>query len=221
MNYASKENNNTTSRSINYPTVINAIQEAGGITSNANLQKVVLIRKNKGDESFYKKTNLNFLKLIKEGDQIQNPFIFDGDVIKVLKSESADNNSFAKANFSPKSLNIYVVGEVKNPGKLEINPNTPLTQAILAAGGPSNWRANKGKIKLIRINENGTITSKRFKLDFGKGISQQNNPLLREGDTIYVQRNPLAVGGDIVESIAKPASNIVNIYSLLKIINDD
>ena len=67
-------------------------------------------------------------------------------------------------------------------------------QAVLAAGGPTDWRANKGNIQLIRINENGTATAKKFRLDLEKGISQKNNPLLKESDTIFVQRNALAFG---------------------------
>ena len=216
----SKINNNLTN---NFPTVINALQEAGGINSYGNLENIVLIRKFKDEDISYKKANLNFIKLIQEGDQTQNPFIFDGDIIKVNKVDSSSEkySNLSRSNFSPDKINLFVIGEVKNPGQIEMNSNTPLVQAILAAGGPTNWRANKGNIQLIRINRNGTATAKKYRINLNQGVSEDNNPLLKDGDTILVQRNRLAFGSDIVDSIATPASKIVNIYSLVKILNLD
>ena len=230
MNYIEKKSKNDTSLTNtddgltnNYPTVINALQEAGGINSYGNLENIVLIRKYKNEDISYKKANLNFIKLLQEGDQSQNPYIFDGDIIKVNRVDSISKrySNIAKANFSPDKINLFVIGEVKEPGQIQMNPNTPLVQAILAAGGPTDWRANKGNVQLIRINSNGTATAKRFRINLKQGVSSENNPLLMDGDTILVQRNPLAVGTDVVESIATPASKIVNVYSLIKILDLD
>ena len=59
------------------PTVINAIQTAGGITQKANLRNVQLQRRLPGKTPKYKTTRLDLLSLILEGDQIQNPYLFD------------------------------------------------------------------------------------------------------------------------------------------------
>lgn len=204
------------------PSVLNAIQKAGGITSQGNIKDISLIRKYKRGTTKYKKTTLDFSKLIKDGDLKQNPYLFDGDVIKIPKAsfKIREEDLYVKrSSVSPEKINVYIIGEVKQPGPLELNPNTPLLQAVLAAGGPTDWRANKGNIQLIRINENGTATAKRFRLDLNKGISQKNNPLLKESDTIFVQRNALAFGGDVLKSITEPASGLINIYTLLRIID--
>lgn len=204
------------------PSILNAIQKAGGITSHGNLKDISLIRKYKKGSTKYKKTTLDFSKLIKDGDLQQNPYLFDGDVIKIPKADlkTKEEDLYVKrSSLSPEKINVYIIGEVKEPGPIELNPNTPLLQAVLAAGGPTDWRANKGNIQLIRINENGTATSKKFRLDLNKGISQKNNPLLKESDTIFVQRNALAFGGDVIKSFAEPALNILNVYTLLRVID--
>jgi len=45
------------------------------------------------------------------------------------------------ASFSPTTIQVSVVGEVKNPGLVNIPPNTPLNQGLLTAGGFNNSRA--------------------------------------------------------------------------------
>ena len=69
----------------------------------------------------------------------------------------------AQANLSPSTINVQVIGEVNSPGKINLSSNTPLVQAVLSAGGPISWKANKSDILLMRVNNNGSITKKRFK----------------------------------------------------------
>ena len=38
-------------------------------------------------EDSYKKATLNLVELIKNGNTLQNPYIFDGDIIKIQKSD--------------------------------------------------------------------------------------------------------------------------------------
>ena len=54
-----------------------------------------------------------------------------------------------------------MIGEVNSPGLLGLMANTPLVQASLVAGGFKDWRANGGKLELVRINRNGSATLKR------------------------------------------------------------
>ncbi|MDA9889432.1 polysaccharide export protein, partial [Synechococcus sp. AH-224-G16] len=69
------------------PTVVDAIQKAGGITQQANLRVVQLQRRLPGTPAQFKRTQLNLLDLVLEGDQLQNPFLFDGDTIKLERAE--------------------------------------------------------------------------------------------------------------------------------------
>ena len=74
--------------------------------------------------------------------------------------------------------------------------NTPLVQAIMAAGGPRTWRASKSNGELVRINRNGSATRETFQLKLSEGASNTRNPPLQDGDTVIVNRTALAVAGD-------------------------
>lgn len=203
------------------PTVVDALQKAGGITLYANLRKVVLQRRLPGDDPAYKRTNLNLLALLQEGDQLQNPLLFDGDTIRVIKADQPVEESIevASANFSPQVINVNITGEVEQPGLVNLQANTPLVQGVLAAGGPQTWRANTGNVELIRINRNGSATRQRFRLDLSQGASNEKNPPLRDGDTIVVHRSGLAKTSDAIGAVSEPISGLVNLWALLDLIN--
>ena len=118
------------------PTVVDAIQKAGGITQDSDLSKVLYQEDSVGQNNKYKTATLNLLNLILEGDQTQNPHLFDGDIIKINKIDNLSKNSLeiASANFAPQSININIIGEVNNPGQLEVSARTLLNQAILLEG---------------------------------------------------------------------------------------
>jgi polysaccharide export outer membrane protein len=109
---------------------------------------------------------------------------------------------------------VYVVGEVGRPGIVQVPPNTPLNQAILAAGGFNN-RAKKGSVNFIRLNSNGTVTQRSVPVDFSKGINEANNPPLRNNDTIVVGRSTLAGITDTLGSVVSPIGGLFAIFSIL------
>jgi len=204
------------------PTVIDAIQKAGGITKNANLKKITLKRKLPGNKNEYKSANLNLQLLLLEGDQIQNPFIFDGDIILVEKADDFDQNTLkiAKANFSPKLIRIYIVGEVNKPGYLDVASGTVLTQSIFIAGGPKNWRTNKRNIQIVRLRDDGSVYKRKFLLDLKRPLSPNSNPTLESGDIILVGSSFFAKGTDAIKQIGEPIGGLVSIFSLYKILGD-
>ncbi|MFM7237743.1 MAG: polysaccharide biosynthesis/export family protein, partial [Cyanobium sp.] len=63
------------------PTVVSAIQKAGGITLNANLADLRLRRRIPGDSNQLREVQLNLVALLQQGDKRQNPFLFDGDTL--------------------------------------------------------------------------------------------------------------------------------------------
>jgi polysaccharide export outer membrane protein len=201
--------------------VVDAIQKAGGITQMADLRQVVLQRRLPGDNASYKQAKLDLLALVSEGDQLQNPLLFDGDTIRILKAEQLPEEAIALAavNLSPKAIRVNVVGEVERPGTIEMMANTPLVQAVLAAGGAKNWRSSRGNVELVRINRNGTATRERFAVDLSQGASDSKNPPLRDGDTVLVNRSSLAKASDAIGAVSTPISGLVQIWSLFRLIN--
>ena len=95
-----------------------------------------------------------------------------------------------------------------------------MVQAVLAAGGPIAWRANRGDVELVRINRNGTATRQKFALNLGQGASNSKNPPLRDGDTVVVNRSGLAVTSDALTAVITPIAPILNILIFIELVNN-
>jgi polysaccharide biosynthesis/export protein len=205
------------------PTLVDAIQKAGGITTMANLREVTLQRRLPGEPLRYKRTSVDLLALVQQGDQLQNPILFDGDTIRIEAASEpvAEVIELASTTLSPDTISVNVIGEVLSPGTLPLPANTPLVQAVLAAGGPQTWRASKGNVELVRINRNGTATRQRFQLNLSQGASNTKNPPLRDGDTVVVNRSGLARASDAIGAVSTPLTGLVNILALVDLINKD
>jgi len=206
------------------PTVVSAIQKAGGITLNANLGDVRLQRRLPGNTSQLRETQLNLVALLQKGDKRQNPFLFDGDTIVIGRAPAPPPDEvleLAATNLSPQTINVNVVGEVKSPGRLSVRAGTPLIQAILSAGGPTAMRANRNNVELVRINRNGTAILRRYVIDYTQGVSGPRNPPLREGDSVIVNRSVFAAGTDAMNAVSQPITNLVSILALVGIYNNN
>ena len=203
-----------------YPTVIDAIRKSGGISPRANLKEVILIRKINGEEGNLKKTKLNLLELMLEGDQSQNPYLFDGDIINLTMaaSDQAVGVNINKSNINPPFIEVEVVGAVNSPGRIQVAPDTTLAKAIYSAGGPIEWRANTGNVQLIRIKNNGSASLESFKLNLNQDPSISKNPTLTNGDIINVKSNTISKVGQGLQVVTEPLSGVVTVFSLFKLL---
>tara|TARA_B100000242_G_scaffold292263_2_gene267306 strand:- start:393 stop:1451 length:1059 start_codon:yes stop_codon:yes gene_type:complete len=204
------------------PDLVNAIQKAGGINNQANLSEVNIIRKLPGPNNEYKKATLNLVDLIFEGDLTQNITLFDGDIIKIKKSDKLADNIIKLSNnsLSPETISVTFVGSVIRPGTIQIPSNTPLAQGLMRAGGAIPLKSNTGKVKLIRVNNDGSVFTKKYKLNFNKGISLSQNPPLKEGDLVLVRPNLLTNISNTIGVITDPLSKTINAYAILKVFSD-
>jgi len=203
------------------PTIVDAIQKAGGITQNANLTKVIINRKLPGKKNELKQTNINLVDLLFEGDHLQNLFLFDGDVIKLTKAEkvSPDIMKIARANLSPSIIKVRVIGQVQDPGLINLSANTPLVQAVLSAGGPLSWKADKGNVELLRVNQNGKIIKKNYKIDLSEHVSYDKNPPLKDRDIIYVKSSLLNKVNTGLGAVTEPFAPLINAMTLFRLLN--
>ncbi|MCT0208287.1 SLBB domain-containing protein [Synechococcus sp. CS-1332] len=205
------------------PTLVNAIQKAGGVTGDANLREVVLRRRLPGDQVRYRRAKVDLLTLIQQGDQVQNPILFDGDIVMIPRATEPviELGELSSTIIAPPEITVNVVGEVVRPGAVQVKPNTPLVQAVLAAGGGVVQRAKTDRVELIRINRNGTLTRMAVPLNLGAPPSPQLNPPLRDGDVVVVFRSNYARLTDAVDAIGRPLTGIASVLTLLRLADNN
>ena len=209
------------SASSDLPTIIEVIEEAGGISQLADLTEISLQRRLPGGARSYKKTNLNFRNLIFKGDQSQNPYLFDGDIIEIkkVKSPVKDLVSIKSTSLSPRQIRVTFIGETMNTGPISLASNSTLIDGILAAGGPKNWRSNYGNVEILRMNRNGSAFRKRYKIDLSQNYSEKNNPILNNGDAVWIRKNNYARAADAVSAVATPLTDLVTIFTMFKLVD--
>lgn len=164
---------------------------------------------------------INLWELLTQGDVTQDVALQPGDSITIPQAREIDPTevtALARASFSPQTIQVNVVGEVIRPGAVNVAPDTTLNQAILAAGGFDQRRANKEIVELIRLNPNGTVSRRNIAINLEAGINEATNPILKRDDVIVVSRSGGARFGDSLEDTLKPFGGIIGISAVLNVI---
>lgn len=194
------------------PTVTRTIQLAGGITSQADVRNLKLRRPTRAGTE--QTIDINLWQLLQTGDLNQDVVVQDGDTIVIptaTEINTAEATQLALTTLSPSKIQVGVVGEVKRPGVTDLQPNSSLNQALLAAGGFNDSRAKTATVDLIRLNPNGSVTKRAVKVDFAQGINDKTNPILRNNDVVVVNRSNLAQATDGLNTVAGPLGTIFGI----------
>jgi polysaccharide export outer membrane protein len=186
------------------PTLTEIIRESGGITEQADVRRVQIIRPTPIGEPMVLEANL--WDLIQSGDLDQDIRLRDGDRVMVSAATAPPEELLrvATANFSPDNIVVQVVGEVAQSGSIELPVNASLNQAILAAGGLDNPRVQSSSVELVRLNRDGTVLKQTYDVDFSAPPNDQNNPILRSDDVIIVRRTTIARTTDWLNVLAAP-----------------
>ena len=195
------------------PTLTQAIQEAGGITQDANIRNIEVRRTTANGEQ--RAIAVDFWELLQQGDLRQDLPLQAGDTVMIptaIALTPSELTELAAASFSADEMTVNVVGEVVRPGTITVEPNTPLNQAILAAGGFTT-RARRGEVELIQLNPNGTVTRRDVDVDLSNNANLDSNPPLRPGDTVIVGRSGIAAFNDTLNSIATPLGVILRLFT--------
>jgi len=149
-------------------TLMQIISEAGGLTRDAG-NEIVIIRQLPDGSSTSLRISIDDLFL--KGDAKLNVPMEAGDIVTVPVD---------------KPVVLYVFGQVKNPGALQVKKsNIPtLLQAIAQAGGFTD-RASKGGVIIKRKDETGK--EKEIKVNVRNILKNKIKDVqLLENDTIYV-----------------------------------
>ncbi|WP_462169289.1 polysaccharide export protein [Pseudoalteromonas lipolytica] len=110
-------------------TLLDAINQAGGLTERANWQNITLMRDNRAEI-------INLDDLYSLGDVSQNRLLQDGDIVHVKRNEVQK---------------VYVLGEVKDAGTVKMDRfGLSLAQAISEAGGLNEKTADANGVFVLR-----------------------------------------------------------------------
>lgn len=149
-------------------TLLQIISQAGGLTNDAG-DKIFVLRQYRNGETASLKIEVD--ELILNGNPKFNIPLQPGDIINIPPE---------------KIVYIYVFGQVRNPGALEVKKAKMITllQAIAQAGGFTE-RASKGKVLIKRKDESGR--ERRIKVNVKNIIKGKKKDIpLKENDVIYV-----------------------------------
>lgn len=194
------------------PRLTQAIGSAGGIKPLANISEIQIRRLTRDGKQ--RTIAVNLFDLLQTGNFTEDAIVQEGDTIMIPKADKlniADSDTLASASFAPNSIKVNIVGEVIRPGAVDIPPNTPLNQALLAAGGFDNRRANRETVKLVRLNPDGTVNEREIKIDFSKNVDEETNPPMRNNDVVVIGRSGFTGFTDVLGALFNPVGSGVNL----------
>lgn len=202
-----------------WPTLVEAIQRAGGLTALGDLSDIEIVRPSAQPGGAPKRLRFDFMTVLREGGLADNPLVFDGDSIRVARAEALTNSDLlqtASSSFAPDTIQVQVVGQVERPGVQLIRSNSPLAQAIHAAGGLTR-RAARNTVELIRLEADGSHVVQQVRFEPGAVLSSANNPPLRQGDVVVVDRHGWAKFNDALTDTLQPIGPVVNAASIFRL----
>ncbi len=138
--------------------------------------------------------------------------------MKTFLTEQADKIVGTNINVtmgSLKSIQVFVLGDVKKPGSYALNSFTTISGALLASGGPSDI----GSIRKIELKRNDKIISTLDFYDFLLKGDKSKDMVLQSGDVVFIPTaGPLA---GIAGNIKRPAiyelkgkSNLLELFEM-------
>ena len=198
------------------PRLSQAINAANGIKPLADIRDVQVKRTSWDGEE--KVIAVNLWEVLQSGDTSQDIILQEGDRVIIPEAKALsekDRRQLATATFSPETITVNVVGEVVTPGPVEVEPNTPLNQAILAAGGFDNTRANRNEVELVSLKPNGTVEKRKIEVDLGAEVNEETNPVLGQNDVVVVGRSGTAKAGDSIGSVLSPLGGAFGLFNLI------
>jgi polysaccharide export outer membrane protein len=203
-----------------WPTLVDALQKAGGITAYGDLRQITVQRASGGPGSPIRTLQFDFWRVLQAGGPINNPLLYDGDSILVPKADhlsEAELLAVASSTFAPDTISVNVVGEVERPGTQNIKANSPLSLALLSAGGLTR-RGSPGNVRLLRLESTGAIKQATVAFDPAAPMGSLQNPPLQQGDVVVVDRHGWAKTNDALKSMVEPISPLINAGSLFRLL---
>ena len=199
------------------PTLFDALRAAKGVTPFSQLDTVQITRKRPFSQGGGKvRTNVNFLRLISDGDEDVNIRLYDGDAVFVRKSDDVLRDQLlaaSRTNLSPDFIEVFVSGRVKEPGPQQLPQGASLNQAIASAGGPKLLR---GRVEFLRFTQEGATDRRLFGYNPNATSGDYRNPVLMPGDVVRVNESLVSASLEFLNEITAPAVGLYSVYSIYR-----
>ncbi len=137
-----------------FPTLVDAIQLAGGLTQAANTQRVRVQRN--GVNGQVRDVFSDLSALIGQGDLGQNIALRDGDSIAITQADAIDlqtSSQIAVSNLATdaeEAISVVVVGEVFRPGTYNYASRPTSSQSVTVGDTSSNTVQQPGRLTVTR-----------------------------------------------------------------------
>jgi polysaccharide export outer membrane protein len=211
---------NTVIQTSGWPTLLEAIQKAGGLTAYGDLRRLTVQRSTGGPGTPVRTLQFDFWKVLAGGGPVTNPLLQDGDTITIPRADDLSESELlavAASTFAPDTITVNVVGEVARPGSQNVKSNSPLSGALLSAGGLTR-RASGQSVRLLRLLPSGAIKQATIRFDPAAPLGSTQNPPLQQGDVVVVDRHRWAKATDSVSDALQPVGPIISAGSLLRLL---
>jgi polysaccharide biosynthesis/export protein len=193
-------------------TLSSALVQAGGVTRNADIREIVVRRALANGESA--EVNVNLWDSIWSDDPEEELVLQPGDAILVPRlpeGETFDRRLLARSSLAPETIKVRVVGEVGEPGQIEVPPDASVSTAVVIAGGPTD-DARMREVALLRLSEDGT-TVETQELDLR---DYNDNVQIQDGDVIIV---PEIGAASFSRGLGRVLSPLGSVFSIFNIFN--
>jgi polysaccharide export outer membrane protein len=166
----------------NIPDLWTIINEAGGITELGDLTRVLIIRG--GDEAGQVEV-VNVSAMVSSGRIEELPKIRRGDTIEIPRRVAGLPAATLSESMEMRNL-FYVIGEVNEPGAINLEKNIDILDAIALAGGPTE-EANLSKARIISKDGRRTQVA-RVNLDHYTNRAVPGRLFVKPEDVIFLPR---------------------------------
>jgi protein involved in polysaccharide export with SLBB domain len=143
---------------------------AGGLSDDADLKKLSILGEYEGKYSI---RNINFESFLTGEDLTANPQVSQGEAVFVPKK------------LEEKSILVNVVGQVTNPGGVQIPEDGRLFDAIFMAGGFAD-EAEISKVTITHLQPQSPVKTEANLKNFLITGDLKDNPQLAKGDIVFV-----------------------------------
>lgn len=143
-------------------TVLDVITLAGGVSESGG-KNLLLLKATK--DGVVEPTPVDLHRLLVEGDIAQNLPVVGGEIV-----------------FVPRGDEVYILGEVRNPGSLKFEEGMTLTQAITKTNGFTKTASKRVQIVRVENDKKTQLDVNVKRIESGK----ESDPILRARDLVVV-----------------------------------